>query len=258
MRPTPSKLKASMPLTVIPRKGLHGLTTGFTADHADQRRSRAMHVTQPTASMQMHEINESVGLPLYESIGRKQHLTDAGRRLAQTARNIVGEWKNFEQSIHAMQGLTQGRLRVAVVSTAEYFIPHLLGSFLRKPSAHRHFPGSAQPRWGVLRLREKGSGTRLATDCYFAEQSFEPAPRLELGNNEAIKDGRCRAFGRGRDFRHAIKGHRFEKGAVSAVRHGHAHRIAMACGLPQSQANLTHCQRVSGPLDHTSPAVGKD
>lgn len=91
--------------------------------------ARTLHVTQPTASMQLREITESVGMPLYEIIGRQLHLTDAGQRLAQTARSIVAEWEGFEQSIHAMQGLTQGRLRVAVVSTAKYFVPRLLGSF---------------------------------------------------------------------------------------------------------------------------------
>ena len=91
--------------------------------------ARAMHVTQPTASMQLREITESVGMPLYDIVGRKLYLTDAGRQLAQTARHIVDEWESFEQSVNAMRGLTQGRLRVAVVSTAKYFVPRLLGSF---------------------------------------------------------------------------------------------------------------------------------
>jgi LysR family transcriptional regulator, low CO2-responsive transcriptional regulator len=91
--------------------------------------ARAMHVTQPTASMQLREVTESVGMPLYDIVARKLYLTDAGRQLAQTARRIVDEWENFEQSIHAMQGLTEGRLRIAVVSTAKYFVPRLLGSF---------------------------------------------------------------------------------------------------------------------------------
>ncbi len=91
--------------------------------------ARAMHVTQPTASMQLREITESVGLALYEVISRQVHLTDAGQHLARTARAIVDEWETFGQTIHAMQGLTRGRLRVAVVSTAKYFVPRLLGSF---------------------------------------------------------------------------------------------------------------------------------
>lgn len=94
--------------------------------------ARALHVTQPTASMQLRDIGESVGMPLYEVVARKVHLTDAGRQLAQTARAIVDEWERFGQTINAMQGLTRGRLRVAVVSTAKYFVPRLLGGFCER------------------------------------------------------------------------------------------------------------------------------
>ena len=63
--------------------------------------ARALHVTQPTASMQLREITESVGLPLYDVIGRKVFLTDAGRQLAQTARAIAGELVTLRRAIHA-------------------------------------------------------------------------------------------------------------------------------------------------------------
>ena len=91
--------------------------------------ARALHVTQPTASMQLREVTESIGLPLYEVIGRKVFLTEAGRELAQSARAIAGEWERFGQQVSAMKGLTRGRLSVAVVSTAKYFVPRMLGRF---------------------------------------------------------------------------------------------------------------------------------
>lgn len=91
--------------------------------------ARAMHVTQPTASMQLREIGEAVGLPLYEVIGRKVHLTPAGHDLARTARAMVREWDSFGQQVAATKGLARGRLKVSVVSTAKYFVPRLLGSF---------------------------------------------------------------------------------------------------------------------------------
>ena len=93
------------------------------------RAARSLHVTQPTASMQLREITESVGVPLYEVISRRVYLTDAGHDLARTARSIADEWSAFEQRIDATRGLARGRLRVAVVSTAQYFVPRLLGSF---------------------------------------------------------------------------------------------------------------------------------
>lgn len=91
--------------------------------------ARAMHVTQPTASMQLKEITESVGLPLYEVVSRRVHLTQAGLELARTARRIAAEWEAFGQTVDGIKGITRGRLKVAVVSTAKYFVPRLLGHF---------------------------------------------------------------------------------------------------------------------------------
>lgn len=93
------------------------------------RAAHECHVTQPTASMQLKEVSDSVGVPLYEVISRRVHLTDAGRDLARTARSIADDWAAFEQRIDAVKGLTRGKLRVAVVSTAKYFVPRLLGTF---------------------------------------------------------------------------------------------------------------------------------
>ena len=94
--------------------------------------SRMMHISQPTASMQLKEMTEKIGSPLFEVISKKIHLTALGREFAKTAREMTGRWEAFEQYATQMQGLTKGRLRVAVVSTAKYFIPKLLGSFCSK------------------------------------------------------------------------------------------------------------------------------
>lgn len=98
-------------------------TGSVSAAAADQ------HVTQPTVSMHLKQLTEHVGLPLYEVLGRKVHLTEAGERLADTCRDLFERWDRFGMDIAALRGLTQGRLRVAVVSTAKYFIPRLLGPF---------------------------------------------------------------------------------------------------------------------------------
>lgn len=93
--------------------------------------ARTLHVTQPTVSMQLRELSEQVGLPLYEVTGKKLQLTDAGRELEVTARTMLQEWDRFGQEMAARRGLTAGRLRLAVVSTAKYFTPRLLGDFCR-------------------------------------------------------------------------------------------------------------------------------
>ncbi len=94
--------------------------------------ARITHVTQPTASMQLRELSDAAGVALYEVIARRVHLTATGQQLAKTARVMVDEWASFEQHIDGLRGLTRGRLRVAVVSTAKYFVPRLLGTFCQQ------------------------------------------------------------------------------------------------------------------------------
>ncbi len=94
--------------------------------------ARACHVTQPTVSMQLRELAENVGLPLYEVIRKRVFLTEAGRLLQQSAQVMQKELEVFGQRIDQLRGLQRGRLRVAVVSTAKYFVPNLLGAFCHR------------------------------------------------------------------------------------------------------------------------------
>jgi len=97
--------------------------------------AKALHVTQPTASMQLKEITLSVGVPLFEFVGKKLYLTDVGKELATTARAVAHSWDAFEQSVDAVKGLSRGKLKIAVVSTAKYFMPRLLGQFCEQHPA---------------------------------------------------------------------------------------------------------------------------
>ena len=97
--------------------------------------AKALHVTQPTASMQLKEVTQTVGLPLYEVIGKKIHFTDVGKELVATARSIQLAWEAFEQSVDATKGLSRGKLRIAAVSTAKYFMPRWIGAFCKKHPA---------------------------------------------------------------------------------------------------------------------------
>ena len=116
--------------------------------------AKATHITQPTASMRLKELSDAVGLPLFEVIAKKVRLTDAGRDLAVTAREIQNTWELYEQQLNALKGLARGKLRIAVVSTAKYFIPRLLGTFCHKyPDIEVSL--EIQNRDGVLtRMRE--------------------------------------------------------------------------------------------------------
>jgi len=91
--------------------------------------ARELHLTQPAVSMQLRELENSCGLPLYERFGRGIALTPAGQELADAVNSVLDTLAGAQQSLDAMRGLRTGRLRLAVVSTAKYFAPTILAAF---------------------------------------------------------------------------------------------------------------------------------
>lgn len=97
--------------------------------HGVGRAAQALHLAQPTVSTQLKELSQAVGLVLFEPEGRGLRLTPHGELLLDTARQMFALWRRFEEQAGEMQGLKRGRLRIAAVTTAEYFLPDLLGPF---------------------------------------------------------------------------------------------------------------------------------
>ena len=93
--------------------------------------AKALHLTQPAVSMQIRQLEEAAGLPLVEQLGRRVHLTDAGRELLRYAGAISALLREAEDAMKALQGIGGGELSIAVTSTAKYFAPRLLAEFRR-------------------------------------------------------------------------------------------------------------------------------
>ncbi len=93
------------------------------------RASQELHVTQPTVSVQLRDLAQAVGMPLFETVGRRIRLTQSGEALQQTAAELLACWQRFESRMAEIHGLVRGRLRIAAVTTAEYFVPELIGPF---------------------------------------------------------------------------------------------------------------------------------
>jgi len=91
--------------------------------------AREMHLTQPTVSVQLRELAQAVGEPLFETVGRRIRLTQAGEALQQTVAELGACWQRFDARLGEIHGLVRGRLRIAAVTTAEYFVPDLIGPF---------------------------------------------------------------------------------------------------------------------------------
>ena len=93
------------------------------------RAAEELFLTQPTISMQIKQLTKSVGLPLFEQVGKRLYLTEAGRELFATCRQIFETMDKFQMTIANLKGLKQGQLKLAVITTAKYIIPRLLGPF---------------------------------------------------------------------------------------------------------------------------------
>lgn len=95
------------------------------------RAAQSLHLTQPAVSMQVRQLEEWVGLPLFEQLGRKIYLTEAGRELYRYSRTIAHLFVEMDDVFAAMRGIEGGSLSVSVATTASYFSTRLLAEFSR-------------------------------------------------------------------------------------------------------------------------------
>lgn len=91
-----------------------------------------LHLTQPAVSIQIKQIVDTIGMPLFEQSGRDIALTVAGEELLKTVRSLDDVWNRFESAIDELKGMKRGKLRVALVTTAKYFLPRMLGAFCQR------------------------------------------------------------------------------------------------------------------------------
>lgn len=91
--------------------------------------AKILHLTQPGVSMHIKELETNAGLPLFERVGKRLFVTEAGQELLSRAREILRSLKDAEDALDGLKGLKRGRINLAVVSTAKYFVPQLLARF---------------------------------------------------------------------------------------------------------------------------------
>ena len=94
--------------------------------------AETLHLTQPAVSIQIRQIAETIGLPLFEQNGREIALTAAGEELLTTVHDLDDAWNRFESAIDDLKGFKRGKLRIGLVTTAKHFLPRMLGDFYRR------------------------------------------------------------------------------------------------------------------------------
>ena len=92
--------------------------------------AHALHLTQPAVSMQIRQLEDHLGITLFESVGRGLQITEPGRDLAAIARDLLERMDDLALAASELRGVRRGRVRLGVVSTAKYFVPRLLAKFL--------------------------------------------------------------------------------------------------------------------------------
>jgi len=133
------------------------------------RAAEALHMAQPTVSVQIKKLSETIGVPLFEQVGKRMHLTEAGRRLYEGCQEIFRVLTSVEDAISGLRTLEAGRLRLAVSTTGMSFAPRLLGVFLERHPGVEVALQAYNRQTLVGRLRDN------ADDLYI----FADAPELD-------------------------------------------------------------------------------
>ena len=99
------------------------------------RAAEELHLSQPAVSMQIRQLEDNLGLPLFERVGKKVYITEAGQEMYHYSRGVEQQLSEAETVLENLKGLRQGRLVLAVASTANYFVPRLFAEFNKKYEA---------------------------------------------------------------------------------------------------------------------------
>jgi len=224
--------------------------------------AKSLFMTQPAVSMQVKQMEEQIGLPLFEREGKQVTTTEAGLELLHYAQNIRQQINEASEVMEELRGLKRGKLHLTMASTANYFAPQLIAAFHHKypaarvtldvtnrtgllnaldnnttdmvimgtpPDGHQltgipflenplvvvAWPEHPLARQKSIRLanvadedfivREPDSGTRMATERYFAEHRLSLRPRMEMNRAEAIKQAVMAELGLGIVSLHTIE-----------------------------------------------------
>lgn len=95
------------------------------------RAAESLYLSHSAVSVQIRKLAEAVGLPLHEVIGKRLYLTEAGREVVASGRELFEAIARLDAKLGNLKGLTAGSLRISVVTTAQYFLPRILGPFCR-------------------------------------------------------------------------------------------------------------------------------
>ncbi|MGK6351173.1 hydrogen peroxide-inducible genes activator [Parapedobacter sp. DT-150] len=95
-------------------------------------------VTQPTLSMQIQKLEESIGTRIFDRSRQPVIPTEVGVEIIRQARVVLTESRKINELVQLKRGELEGELRIGVIPTiAPYLLPRVLGRFMRQfPKLH--------------------------------------------------------------------------------------------------------------------------
>ncbi len=102
-------------------------TKGYT------RAASSLHMTQPAVSMQIKQMQEHVGKPLFERQGKKVELTEAGKSLQEYSSRILHELQDMEARVDEIRSGVLN-IKISAATTANHLVSHMLATFSAKNS----------------------------------------------------------------------------------------------------------------------------
>ena len=101
-----------------------------TADSLSLARvAERLHLTPSAVSFQIKRIEDQTGFALFERIGKRVHLTEPGQVLLDYARLVLRSLHDADEAMTALKGVSTGRVRLGLVSTGKYIVPHMIARF---------------------------------------------------------------------------------------------------------------------------------
>jgi DNA-binding transcriptional LysR family regulator len=150
------------------------------------RAAGALHLTPPAVSMQIKELETQVGLLLFDRVGRSLSLSTAGEYFLVHARRLLADLKDTEHAMARLRKLEHGVLTIGLVSTAKYFVPHLLARFNVERSGVEVRLRVAANREELVALMQAGDADltimgRPPKDLDARAEPFAPHPLVFIG-----------------------------------------------------------------------------
>jgi DNA-binding transcriptional LysR family regulator len=118
------------------------------------RAGEEINLSQPSVSVRIHQLESELRAKLFEQLGKKVVLTDAGQLLVPYANRVIAAVDDAHHAVDELQGLERGSLRIGASTTpGMYLVPQVVARFKRshpKIDIHLRIKDTREVEDGVL------------------------------------------------------------------------------------------------------------